>query len=377
MSTIERVRVLRIPVPLVRPFVTNVRRTEQVDVVLVELTDADGRVGWGEAATSWRVTGESPESVAAAVAGPLGAAVLGRAADMMTAEALRTAVWGNAAARSAVECALIDLDAQRQGLPLVAAVIPDASARRIRTDMTLSAAAPAELADRALAHVADGFRCLKVKASAETDTVAGLRAIRAAVGDGVALRVDANQAWDAPTAIRIIRDAEDAGLDLEFVEQPVVAGDLSALAQVAQAVTTPIMADESVRTADDVRAVAAQGAAALVNIKLAKTGGLIEAHRAARAAQEAGLGVVFGCMMEAHVAVSATAHLAAALSPDVVHDLDAALWLRASPVTGGAVFEADEIVLSAGAGLDIAGLAADASVEVLADLSMPQRGGTA
>lgn len=375
MSVIERVRVLRVPVPLSRPFITNVRRADQIDVVLVEATGTDGRIGWGEAAASWRVTGESPESVAAAVSGPLGGAVLGQSArEPSTIDALQASVWGNAAARSAVECAVLDLDAQQQGLPLASPPGTDAAPRRIRTDMTLSAAAPAELAERAAAHVSDGFRCLKVKASAGTDTVAGLRAIRAAVGESIELRVDANQAWDAGTAIRIIRESEDAGLALAFVEQPVAAHDLDALAQVADAVSTPIMADESVRTARDVRAIAERAAAALVNIKLAKTGGLREAQAAARTAQDAGLGVIFGCMMEAHVGVSAAAQLAAALSPDVVHDLDAAQWLRASPVIGGAVFDADEIILPAGGGLGIAGLAADAEAVVLADVRTSSRG---
>lgn len=121
-------------------------------------------------------------------------------------------------------------------------------------------------------YVTAGFGCLKLKASAAHDTVAGLRAVRAAVGPDVTLRIDANQAWDAETAIRVIRAAEDAGLGIELVEQPVAAHDLDALAAVTAAVDTPIMADESVRTAQDVRRVAERGAADLVNIKLAKTG---------------------------------------------------------------------------------------------------------
>jgi len=383
MSAVERLRVLRVPVALVRPFVTNVRRVEQLDVVLVEATDSAGRIGWGEAATSWRVTGESPESVAAVVGGPLSEAVLGEAVlgeavlgrtlpNPSVAELLSGATWGNAAARSALECALADLEAQGRGMPLALALGADTSSIRVRTDMTLSAAAPDVLAEQAAAHVADGFRCLKIKASAGTDTVAGVRAVRAAIGADVSLRIDANQAWNADTAIRVIRQCEDAGLDLQFVEQPVLAHDLAAMAQVTAAVDTAIMADESVRTAADVWAIAERGAAALVNIKLAKTAGLAEAQAAARAAADAGLGVIFGCMMEGHVGVSAAAHLAAGVAPGVVHDLDAALWLRTSPVVGGVTFDADEIVLSAAAGIGIAGLAADATV--LTDVWAPSRG---
>lgn len=369
MNGVQRVRVLRVPSPLVRPFVTAVRRTDHLDVVLVEVTDAEGRRGYGEAATSWRVTGESPQSVAAAVAGPLTDVVLGRAAgDPVVVADIARAVWGNAAARSAVECAVADLAAQQRGIPL-AQTFRTRPAARIRTDMTLSAGEPAALAAVSEQHVAAGFACLKIKASAAHDTVAGLLAVRAAVGSDITLRIDANQAWEAATAIRVIRGAEDAGLGLELVEQPVAAHDLDALAAVTAAVDTPIMADESVRTAHDVRRIADRGAADLVNIKLAKTGGLAEALAATEVAHAAGLGVVIGCMMESHVGVSAAAHLAAAVAPDVVHDLDAAFWLRSSPVVGGVVLSGDMLELGSGTGLGITALATDARPDALVDLS--------
>ncbi|WP_347126020.1 dipeptide epimerase [Microbacterium sp. SY138] len=365
----ERIRVLRVPSPLVRPFVTAVRQTEHLDVVLVEVSDVDGRRGYGEAAVSWRVTGESPPSVAAVVAGPLAEVVLGRnVGDPGIAADIARAVWGNAAARSAVECAVADLAAQQRGLPLAQSLTSAPAPARIRTDMTLSAGEPSALAAVSEEHVAAGFGCLKIKASAAHDTVAGLRAVRAAVGPAITLRVDANQAWDVETAIRVIRAAEDEGLGLELVEQPVAAHDLDALAAVTAAVGTPIMADESVRTARDVRVVADRGAADLVNIKLAKTGGLAEAFVAAEVARTAGLGVVIGCMMESHVGVTAAAHLAAAVAPDVVHDLDAALWLRSSPVVGGVALSGDMLEPGSGTGLGITTLASDTRPDTLVDL---------
>ncbi|MEV8249669.1 enolase C-terminal domain-like protein [Microbacterium sp. NPDC076768] len=383
-GAIQRIRVLRVPSPLLRPFVTAVRRATHLDVVLVEVTDAEGRRGYGEAATSWRVTGESPESVAAAVAGPLAEIVLGHpATDTDLAARIAPSVWGNAAARSAVECAAADLAAQQRGLPLAATLVVSdvatdvasvsgrlaSTPSRIRTDMTLSVAEPAELAKRATEYVARGFGCLKLKAAATHDTIAGLRALRAAVGPEIVLRVDANQAWTAAEAIGVIRAAEDAGLGLEFVEQPVAAHDLAALAAVTAAVDTPIMADESVRTARDVRRIAERGAATLVNIKLAKTGGLAEALATADAARTAGLGIVIGCMMESHVGVSAAAHLAAAIAPETVHDLDAASWLRSSPVTGGMSLMGDALALNAGHGIGVTGISADAEADLLLDVS--------
>lgn len=369
MSAVGRIRVLRVPSPLMRPFVTAVRRTDHLDVVLVEVADVDGRRGYGEAATSWRVTGESAQSVAAVVAGPLAELVLGRdTGDPALANDILRAVWGNAAARSAVECAVADLAAQQRGLPLAQSLTSAPAPARIRTDMTLSAGEPSALAAVSEEHVAAGFGCLKIKASAVHDTIAGLRAVRAAVGPAITLRIDANQAWDAETAIRVIRAAEDEGLGLELVEQPVAAHDLDALAAVTAAVGTPIMADESVRTAHDVRRIAERGAADLVNIKLAKAGGLAEAFAAAEAARTAGLGVVIGCMMESHVGVTAAAHLAAAVAPDVVHDLDAAVWLRSSPVVGGVALSGDMLELGSGTGLGITALASDARPDTLVDL---------
>jgi L-alanine-DL-glutamate epimerase-like enolase superfamily enzyme len=90
----------------------------------------------------------------------------------------------------------------------------------------------------------------------------------------------------------------------------------------------PVMADESAREAEDVYRLAEARACHLVNIKLAKCGGLRAARRMARAAEEAGLGVMVGTMMETASGVSASAVLAAYVAPAHVHDLDAAWWAR-------------------------------------------------
>ena len=81
MPEVESLRVHHRRIALVRPFVTAVRSATAIDVVLVEARDSDGRSGWGEAPTSWRVTGESRQSVTAAVAGPLTETALGRPTD--------------------------------------------------------------------------------------------------------------------------------------------------------------------------------------------------------------------------------------------------------------------------------------------------------
>ncbi|PZG15503.1 dipeptide epimerase, partial [Spongiactinospora gelatinilytica] len=295
--------------------------------------------GWGEAATSWRVTGESPRSVAAAVLGPIADAVTGLAVDDPGAwgRAIETSVVGNAAARSAVDCALWDLAARATDLPLAEFI--GGRAAPVRTDMTLSVGTPRDLLERAREH--PGFGTLKVKVGGGEHDVEGVESLRRELGPAIVLRVDANQAWTAGQAVEAIRRWEDSGVGLDFVEQPVPAADVEGLAAVRAAVTTPVLADESVWNRRDLRQVIRDGAADAINVKLAKSGGITEARRMIALAAEAGLGVMVGCMMESHVGIAASAALAATFTPIGAQDLDAGLWLTRSPVSGGVEYHGD------------------------------------
>ncbi|MHA7263449.1 dipeptide epimerase [Arthrobacter sp. TMN-37] len=337
-----------VTVPLIRPFITAVRRTTVLESVLVEVRDGEGRSGWGEAPIS-RVTGATTAGVLGAVHGPLQALVAAEdGAGGLPAALARIAGSGErSAARMAVDCALHDLAARRAGLPLYRYL--GGRSGRISTDMTLSVDGPEALARAAAAHRDAGFGCIKVKLDAQGDPVARLRAVRNAVGDGARVRIDANQAFTADQAIRFITTLEDEGIDLELVEQPVPAGDWDGLARVTRAVRTPIMADESILTAADLARLIDAGAATMINIKLAKTGGLSPALELASTARSAGIGVLVGCMMESNVGISAAAALASALAADsgadVPQDLDGGLWLKESPVDGGARYSGSTIAL--------------------------------
>jgi len=367
--TIESLTVHHRRIALVRPFVTAVRSATAIDVVLVEARDSDGRSGWGEAPTSWRVTGESRQSVTAAVEGPLTEAALGAPVDdpAGTSAMLARSLVRNSAARMAVDCALYDLAAQASGIPLYRYLGGEHGT--VRTDMTLSAGLRGENEDALIAtaieHRDAGFGTLKVKVGAGGDDVSMLRRIRAEVGAGIGLRVDANQGWSAVQAVSVISAWEDAGLGIEMVEQPVAMDDLDALEFVTRHVHTPVLADESVWNTRDLTEVIRRHAADMVNIKLAKTGGLREALRMAELARQNDVAVIIGCMMESHVGISAAASLACALESTsasvrgTAHDLDAGLWMRRSPVTGGAAYQRDVVHLPDAAGLGISELAAD------------------
>ena len=123
---------------------------------------------------------------------------------------------------------------------------------KVATDMTISAVRNRSdiegLVRTAKEHVDEGFRTLKIKVGAGGNDVTTLLEIRRVLGETVILRVDANQGWSRRGAVRIIAALEDAGVNLDMVEQPVHRDDLDGLAFVRAHVATPITADESVWT---------------------------------------------------------------------------------------------------------------------------------
>jgi L-alanine-DL-glutamate epimerase-like enolase superfamily enzyme len=172
-------------------------------------------------------------------------------------------------------------------------------------------------ADGALAAskaVAAGFRSLKVKVGMQ-DSVdaefAGIRSIRRAIGPEVRLRLDANGAWDEPTAIDMICALE--ACDIELVEQPVPAHDLDALGRVRAAVATRIAADEAVVDFDSAQR--ALGCSDVLVLKLMRLGGPATASTVAEAAQLSGRSALITTSIDTGIGTALALHLAATL-PD-------------------------------------------------------------
>jgi L-alanine-DL-glutamate epimerase-like enolase superfamily enzyme len=228
------------------------------------------------------------------------------------------------------------------------------TALTVPTDVTLAAGEPDALGNAAKMRIAEGFQVIKVKVG--TDPAGDLGRIKAvcqAIGSGARIRLDANQGWTAREAISIINGISAAGLPIELVEQPVAAKDLDGLARVSQHVDIPIMADESVFGLRDLVEVIQRQAADLVNVKLAKCGGLSVARTLLALAESHGLGTCVGSMMEGPIGVGAAASLVAANPTSAVSDLDAAWWLSESPVHGGLKYANGTVVLPDTPGLGI------------------------
>ncbi|MDG4826954.1 dipeptide epimerase [Asanoa sp. WMMD1127] len=352
--TIEDVRTHRVTAPLHTPFVTALRRATSVETLIVEIVDRDGVSGFGEAPQVWQVTGASLAGSAACVETMLRPLLIGRDPDDLVAlcRAVARAVAGNEGAKAAVDVALHDLVARRLGVPL--ARFLGGTTLRVPTDVTLTAADEIGVADAARARVAEGFDVLKVKVGADPATdLARIRDVRAAAGPATRIRLDANQGWSAKQAVRIISAAQDAGADLELVEQPVDHRDIEGLRWVTDRVDVPVLADESVYGVRDLVTVIRSRAADMVNVKLAKCGGLGPARTLLALAEAHDMGTIVGTMMESPVGVGAAASLVAAYGTSAVADLDAAWWLSSSPVVGGLTYEPGAVLLPGVPGLGV------------------------
>jgi L-alanine-DL-glutamate epimerase-like enolase superfamily enzyme/ribosomal protein S18 acetylase RimI-like enzyme len=324
--------------PLRTVFRTALREVYALEAIVVRLDTSDG-TGIGMTVAVPQITGETAESIRAAVAGPLtacltGSHTLSSALDAIaSAESIDLTVPDHPSARAAVDLAVHDLAARAAGTDLMGLL--GNPAVPVRTDLTVSVDEPGAMADRASRAVADGFDTVKLKLDDAARDLARVSAVHDVLagrttpeGRRVRIRLDANQAWTADDAVRLLERLHGRNIGVEFVEQPVAAADLDGLAYVRRRSPFPILADESVFTAADIGRVADASAADLVNVKLLKCGGLGPAREAIATCAQAGLGVIIGCMLEPAEGVAAARTLAAtATEGPLAHDLDAGWWV--------------------------------------------------
>jgi len=315
----------RVTLPIDGQFTISRGTSEETAVVTVEVTDEDGRVGIGAAAPS-SYYGETADSVAAAMPKLLSTVEdVGNPHRQQPIERrLAEAVPDEAAARAAVSIAVHDLAAKQAGEPLYRrfGLDPDAAPA---TSYTVAIDTPDAMADRGREAVAEGYSVLKVKLGTDRDRER-LTAVREAAPDA-RIRVDANCDWSAAVAVENSEWLADLGV--EFLEQPVPAGDVEGLRRVHAEGAVPVAADESCVTASDVPTVA--DTVDIVVVKLMKCGGLRPALRQILTAQAHGLAVMLGCMLESNASIAG----ACALAPLVEYaDLDGALLLAGDVYDG-------------------------------------------
>jgi muconate cycloisomerase len=281
------------------------------NVILRLDTDA-GIAGWGEAAP-WAVFTGLPETAAAALDAHLRPLLLG--ADPFRIGALLAAadrtIVGCGEAKAAMEMALFDIVGKALQLPVC-----ELLGGRVRDEIPFSftVADPDFAADLDLVQrlSAEGIRLFKLKTgfAEHREDLRRLEKLRAILPADAEIRVDYNQGMQPWEAIRRLRDIES--FRPTFIEQPVPAAQRDALAAIAAALDTPIMADESVFTPADALLVAGRHMADLISIKIQKSGGMLRGREIAAIAAAGGLACYGGDMFETGIGCIAGTHMIAA-----------------------------------------------------------------
>jgi len=304
--------------------------------------EKDGVFGIGEAAPNvrydetWESTIEAIKKVEPMVrkSDPWQFVELNRSID--------SAFQGQSAAKAALDIALMDWVTKRLGVPLYRYLGLDKSKTPL-TSFSIGIDKPEVM--KAKVREAEDFPILKIKVGLKNDEEI-MEAVRSVTDKP--LRVDANEGWKSrEEAVEKINWLEKLGV--EFVEQPLPTTMLEETRWVRERVNLPIIADESVKRAEDIPKLAE--AFDGVNIKLMKAGGIQEALRMIWVARALGMKVMLGCMIASSVAITAAAHL----SPLVDWaDLDGNLLISNDPFQGVLV-EKGKLILPDRPGIGVQG----------------------
>lgn len=315
---VEAVELVPVPLRLRRPFTTHGGTVDRRPVLLVRLRTDLGE-GWGECValpaptytSEWQAGAQlviedvlAPRLVAAGPLAPAAVApVLGE-------------VVGHPMAKAALETAVLDAALRAAGRSFAAwsgsarAAVPVAAALGLD-------AGDAQLADRATALVEAGYRHLKLKVEPGR-SLGPVRVVRGAVGEHVALRVDANGSFAPDGSRDELRALDDLGLEL--IEQPYPAAALVATARLARELATPVCLDESVASLADLEVALALGAAVVLNVKPGRVGGPLAALALLERCRAEGVAAWIGGMLESGVgrglAVALAAHPGCTLPGD-------------------------------------------------------------
>jgi L-Ala-D/L-Glu epimerase len=333
-ATITKIEIIKLNIPYKEPFVISLGVIPEATNVVVRIQTSEGITGTGECAPFVYIVGETQETVFE-LAKKVGKMLLGKDPFAIGERLFEIdrAVKGNPTMKSAFDMALYDLLALRANMPLYQ-LLGGSNKREIHTDMTISIGDPEKVTRDAMEFKKAGFPAIKVKlGTTSREDVARIRAIREAVGPDYPIRIDANQGWDAMTAIETLKALEPFGI--EHCEEPIPHWNTRELVKVRENSPIPIMADESVFDHHDAFRLASMGACDYFNIKLSKSGGIHNALKMLAVAESAGIKCQVGCMSESRFALTALMHLVQARRTIVHYDMDSSLMLNADPVIGG------------------------------------------
>lgn len=301
-------------IPVVRAHQMAIGTTYFQENVVVKLFTEDGNYGHGEAPhmVGHSQLGETPHTVRVILRHKLVPAVLGMSPFDQEAitVALNKVVPGNMRAKGALVMAAYDLAGKILNTP-----VHNLLGGKVRDAIPLSWSLPIVDIDTAvkegLEMIERGWRILKVKVGrrAPQEDIEMVQALREAVGDGISIRADANQAYDVKTALFVLDGM--AKYNLDFMEQPVHMDDFEGMVEVTRRSEIPIMADEAAKSLTALAKIAKHRAADCVSIYIIGPGGMVYSKKLAGLAEAFRMRGYVGGALESVIGAAAGVHLAA------------------------------------------------------------------
>ena len=296
-------------------FITSLRRFDNYPVIQVRIELESGRVGVGECVATPAIIGDSIEEIWSELNSDKVKSL--KEIDQEVLNELNFLP----SSRAALDMACWDLKDRESNC-------------NIGTDVTIPIAPLREIPRITVERIKAGFKAFKIKVEAEPidELIRRISLICELVGDYSTLRIDPNQSWSLDYAKSAAKALEAKNLPIEYLEQPLKRDQLAEHRELSLTTSIPLMADESCFSEGDLIKVISSNAFKFLNVKILKAGGVFPARRLAKLAKESGLTVSIGLMMEGEQGVRAATHLAHEISPEIIHDLDAAWWFKGSSI---------------------------------------------
>ncbi|MBN2191069.1 MAG: hypothetical protein JW728_07670 [Candidatus Aureabacteria bacterium] len=300
---IKEIIVYKTQIPFKSPFIHNLASRNRSDGIIVRLRGSGVPDGYGEGLPRQYVTGETVESAAAYIKNSLLGEYLRKGYktakdvyDDFRDSPLRRDPRENVfpgAASCAVECALLDFHCRRENKS-VSEVAGKSSGAKVFYSAVLSKGGYPQILKKLLKIRLYGFKDIKIKVSGEDD-IGIIRMARKILGFAAAIRVDANSAWNAEDAARIINKMEPYGV--EAVEEPLASKNIPDIIGLQEKISIPVILDESLCSYEDAEKLIKNGFRGIFNLRLSKCGGFSRCEKILSAAENNGIRCILGCQV--------------------------------------------------------------------------------
>lgn len=314
-------------IPLKTPFITALRRVENVEFVRVKVLCDNGIYAFGEAPATKAITGEGLDDILNSLQSVQNLFSMSSPSNALTLLHKQTSIGSSA--KAALDIAFVSLLAKETKVPLYK-YFGAKKVQTLQTDITISLNSVSKMLQDSIDAYNNNMRIFKVKLGG--DIGHGIKAVTTIANKlpNAKILVDANQAWSLEQSLVFIEGIKN--IKVELIEQPVQAKALEDLKTITQSTSLPILADESAFNLQEVKEIIDSKSADMINIKLMKCGGVSQAVEILEYARKKSVQCMLGSMLEGPYSINATIHLALAYSDVIKYiDLDSPLLYKEMP----------------------------------------------